>query len=127
MYSSYDAIRTLTQTFARDTAYVLFYRRIEADSGKSQRSRSSLTEDVIPPTSSLRLTVEEDNKVYREVSEIVFMKSWASRLHLGASLTKQYAFGAGLRQWVSVARMLTWWKVIVPAPLGPKSGYFLQI
>jgi len=71
VYSSYDAIKTLTQTFARDTAYVLFYRRIEVDTGKSQRSRTPLNEDVIPATSSLRLAVEEDNRLYHEVSEIV--------------------------------------------------------
>jgi len=68
MYSSYDAIRTLTQTFARDTAYVLFYRRVEVDSGKGQRSRVLLNEDVIPATASLRLAVEEGNHLYREVS-----------------------------------------------------------
>ena len=73
MYSSYDAIRTLTQTFARDTAYVLFYRRIEADSGKSQRSRASLNEESTP--SSLQRAVEEDNRVYREVCEIAYLYS----------------------------------------------------
>ena len=71
MYSSYDAIRTLTQTFARDTAYVLFYRRIESDGGKGQRSRASLNEKIVP--SSLQRAVEEDNRVYREVSEIAFV------------------------------------------------------
>jgi len=71
MYSSYDAIKTLTQTFARDTAYVLFYRRIEVDAGKGQRSRISLNEDIIPSTSSLRLAVDEDNRLYHEVSSIV--------------------------------------------------------
>jgi len=70
MYSSYDAIKTLTQTFARDTAYVLFYRRIEVDAGKGQRSKVPLNKDVIPPTSSLRLAVEEDNQLYRDVSHI---------------------------------------------------------
>ena len=73
MYSSYDAVKTLTQTFPRDTAYVLFYRRIEVDTGKSQRSKTSLNEDVIPATSSLRSAVEEDNRLYREVSEIAFV------------------------------------------------------
>ena len=69
MFSSYDAIRTLTQTFARDTAYVLFYRRLEPAT-KSQRGTlrtSVLNEDVIPATSSLRLAVEEDNQLYADV------------------------------------------------------------
>ena len=74
MYASFDAIRTLTQTFARDTAYVLFYRRIELDAAKTQRSRTSLNEDVIPATSSLRFAVEDDNRLYREVSDIGFVR-----------------------------------------------------
>lgn len=67
IFSSYDAIETLTQTFARDTAYVLFYRRIEAATAKNQRSRASLNGDVIPATSSLRLVVEKDNRLYVDV------------------------------------------------------------
>ena len=68
IYSSYESIRTLTQTFSRDTAYVLFYRRAEADTAKGQRPRVSLNEDIIPATSTLRLAVEDDNRLYREVS-----------------------------------------------------------
>jgi len=81
VHSSYDAIRTLTQTFARDTAYVLFYRRVDAaDSGKGQRSegqrsRAPLNGDVIPPTSGLRLAVEEDNRLYHEVGTTLLTAS----------------------------------------------------
>jgi len=52
--------------------YVLFYRRMDAAAVKSQQSRASLIEDCIPATSNLRLAVEEDNRVYREVSKIDF-------------------------------------------------------
>ena len=70
VFSSYDAIQTLTQTFARDTAYVLFYRRIEVASAKNSRPRDLLqSDDVIPVTSCLRAAVEEDNQLYQDVSD----------------------------------------------------------
>ena len=71
MYSTYDEIKTLTQTFARDTVYVLFYRKIEADAGKAQQRSavSSLNADVVPATSLLRLAVQEDNQLYHEVNK----------------------------------------------------------
>ena len=80
MYASYDAIRTLTPTFQRDTAYVLLYRRADPPALSSKQKAARVTsavssslnsepplEDVIPATSSLRLDVLEDNRLYAEV------------------------------------------------------------
>ncbi len=70
-YSSYDSFSNVTKRFAKDTAYVLVYTKIDSVDSELERvdpNESICTSTVDPPLSRvLREAVEKDNKLFLQV------------------------------------------------------------
>lgn len=68
-YSSYSSFSDITQKFAKDTAYVLIYKKIHAGDIRTVDANMSIQTSVIdyPLRRDLREAVDRDNKQYIQV------------------------------------------------------------
>ena len=71
-YSTYSSFSNVTKRFAKDTAYVLFYKRIHPGGHTSEGA----TEHALTLRDELRDAVERDNRAYLQVHKCGLVHFW---------------------------------------------------
>ncbi|XP_069129383.1 ubiquitin carboxyl-terminal hydrolase 38-like [Argopecten irradians] len=77
-HASYSSFCDVTQRFTKDTAYVLFYKRIDTKNAEKQElnmNNSFQAKDVDPPLrTDLRMALSKDNALYLQEQETMAQK-----------------------------------------------------
>ncbi|XP_021366190.1 ubiquitin carboxyl-terminal hydrolase 38-like [Mizuhopecten yessoensis] len=77
-HASYSSFCDVTQRFTKDTAYVLFYKRIDTKNAEKQElnmNKSLQAKDVDPPLrSDLRIALSKDNAMFLQEQETIARK-----------------------------------------------------
>ncbi|KAL5011386.1 hypothetical protein ScPMuIL_009937 [Solemya velum] len=82
-YADYQSFSSVTQRFTKDTAYVLFYKRIDMhrDDYKVDLNESISPRRVDPPLrADLRAHVNKDNRLYLQEQEVAAKKKCTKQL-----------------------------------------------